>query len=290
MSASVILPQVIDLLRGSGLAAGAHVPEQWIADALGVSRSPVHRTLNELESFGLVRREPNRGFFLSRSAESLSLADGLALSDPVEQAYYRIGEDHLNGHFAGELTAAEVCRRYSLTAQQANRLFSRLESEDLIQRRRGRGWEFRSLLSSAEAYEDSFQFRMILEPAALLQPGFKVEAETLAQHRAEQEALLGGDLLLLSNDAIFRVNVGFHEMLMAASNNTYITDAVQRVNRSRRFMEYRQYTDKQEVNREVVEHLELLDLVESNDLTAASELMYRHLDGMRKKKSRPNEV
>lgn len=278
--------QVIDLVRRSALERGAHVREQWVADSLGMSRSPVRKALAYLAELGLVTQEPNRGYFLNRSAGELANVDLSAGSDVEEDAYFRIGDDYLSGRFTGEFTAADVCRAYDLTSRQADRVLSRMQREDLIRRRPGRGWEFQHLMSTAEAHDQSYRFRMIVEPAALLEPGFAVDAEAFALHRRQQEALLRGDALLLPRGELFRVNAEFHEMLVACAGNAYLLDSVRRVNRVRRLVEYRHQTDRQRLVRQAGEHLELLDLLEGGQQDAAAGFLRDHLDAVREIKTR----
>ncbi|MCA1195239.1 MULTISPECIES: FCD domain-containing protein [unclassified Saccharopolyspora] len=283
--APTIETQVIDLIRRSGLERDAHVREQWVADSLDISRSPVRKALSYLAELGLVTRQPNRGYFLNRSAAELAHVD-LSADDAAEDAYFRIGDDHLSGRFTGEFTTAEVRRRYGLTAREADRVLLRMEREDLIRRRPGRGWAFQHLLTTAEAHDQSYRFRMIVEPAAVLEPGFTVDAEKFALHREQQRALLNGDALLLPRGELFRVNAEFHEMVVGCAANAYLLDSVSRVNRVRRLVEYRHQTDRQRLVRQAREHLELLDLLEAGDREAASRFLRDHLDEVRAVKTR----
>ncbi|MCA1188147.1 MULTISPECIES: FCD domain-containing protein [unclassified Saccharopolyspora] len=283
--APTIETQVIDLIRRSGLERGAHVREQWVADSLDISRSPVRKALSYLAELGLVTRQPNRGYFLNRSAAELAHVD-LSADDAAEDAYFRIGDDHLSGRFTGEFTTAEVRRRYGLTAREADRVLLRMEREDLIRRRPGRGWAFQHLLTTAEAHDQSYRFRMIVEPAAVLEPGFTVDAEKFALHREQQRALLNGDALLLPRGELFRVNAEFHEMVVGCAANAYLLDSVSRVNRVRRLVEYRHQTDRQRLVRQAREHLELLDLLEAGNRESASRFLRDHLDEVRAVKTR----
>lgn len=281
-----IAMQVVDLIRRSELDRGAHVREQWVADALGISRSPVRKALGYLAELGLVAQEPNRGYFLTRAAGELAHVDLSAGPDNEEDAYFRIGDDYLSGRFAGEFTTAEVRRRYGLTTREADRVLVRMEREDLIRRRPGRGWAFQQLLSTAQAHDQSYRFRMIVEPAAVREPGFAIDAEKFALHRKQQESLLRGDALLLPRGELFRVNAEFHEMIVGCAGNAYLLDAVCRVNRVRRLVEYRHQTDRQRLVRQAREHLELLDLLETGDHAAAARFLHEHLDEVRELKTR----
>lgn len=68
--------EVADYIReqifAGHLAFGSRVPQDAIAEALGVSRLPVREALKSLESDGMVQSEPHRGTFVSDvSAEDL---------------------------------------------------------------------------------------------------------------------------------------------------------------------------------------------------------------------------
>ncbi|WP_433869004.1 FCD domain-containing protein [Saccharopolyspora sp. CA-218241] len=283
--APTIAMQVIDLIRRSGLDRGAHVREQWVADSLEISRSPVRKALAYLAELGLVTREPNRGYFLNRAAAELAHVDLAAEVDAEEAAYFRIGDDHLTGRFGGEFTTAEVSRRYGLTTREAERVLGRMEREDLVRRRPGRGWAFQHALATPAAHDQSYRFRMIVEPAALLEPDFRVDAEKFALHRGQQEALLRGDALLLPRGELFRINAEFHEMVVGCAGNAYLLESVCRVNRVRRLIEYRHQTDRQRLVRQAEEHLALLDLLERGDREAAARFLHGHLDEVRARKT-----
>ena len=62
-----------------------------------------------------------------------------------------------------------------------------------------------------------YRFRIIVEPAALLEPGYQVDAEAFALHRRQQESLLHGNIVLLSRGELFRYGAEFHEMIVACS-------------------------------------------------------------------------
>lgn len=277
--------RVIELIRERQLQQGAHLTEQWVADALDISRTPARRALMFLADIGLVERTPRRGFHLAMPASELAHVTLSADGDKDEQLYFRIIDDHLGGRFTEDFTTTELCQRYGLTTRQANLVLSRMESEDLIRRRAGRGWEFVRTLSTTEAHDQSYRFRLIIEPAGLREPGFRADPEAFALHRRQQESLLHGNAVLLSRSELFRYNSTFHEMLAECSNNAYLADAVKRVNRMRRMIEYNHQSDRSRLITQAREHLQLLDLIESGDQAKAADFMYTHLDVVRELKT-----
>ncbi|MFE7275025.1 GntR family transcriptional regulator [Streptomyces sp. NPDC057623] len=278
--------RLVDLMRRRGLSAGAHITEQWAADELSVSRTPVRKAMQFLTEVGILERLPHRGFFLTRDASTLARPDLSQDEDGEESAYFEIADDYVGGRFTASFTAADIGRRYRLTPRQAERVLSRMEGEDLVRRKAGgRGWEFQHVMATVEAHDQSYRFRMIIEPAALLEPGFTVDAEAFDRHRRQQEALLRGDILLLPRAELFQVNASFHEMLAGCSGNQFLLDAVRRQNRLRRLIEYRHQIDRSRLAGQAREHLRLLDLVESGDLKEASSFLGVHLDRVRSMKT-----
>jgi DNA-binding GntR family transcriptional regulator len=285
VSVTSLAMRVIALIREQQLDTGAHVTEQWVADALAISRTPARRALIFLADIGLVERTPRRGFHLAMPATELARVALSPDGDQDEQMYFRIIDDHLGGRFTEDFTTTELCQRYGLTARQANLVLARMESEDLIRRRAGRGWEFVRTLSTREAHDQSYRFRLIIEPAGLREPGFAIDPEQFALHRRQQESLLHGNIVLLSRSELFRYNAGFHEMLAESSGNAYLADAVKRVNRMRRLIEYNHQADRSRLVVQAREHLRLLELLESGEYEHAAQFMHTHLDVVREMKT-----
>ena len=61
----------------------------------------------------------------------------------------------------------------------------------------------------------AYQFRIAIEPAAILQPGYTVDEEAFRRARGQQQALLDGDYRTLSRTKLFEINSQFHEMIVA---------------------------------------------------------------------------
>ncbi|MDT0318639.1 GntR family transcriptional regulator [Streptomyces millisiae] len=272
------------VLRDAGVGEGEHLTEEWVAERLGVSRTPARRAMAALAERGVLVREANRGFFLRRAGAELTRIAGEDAGDEVEAAYLALARDHLGGAFGGEFTASDLGRRYGLNPRQGQRLLSRMEGEGLVRRRPARGWVFEPVLTTAGAHDQSYRFRMIVEPAALLEPGFAVDAGELAAHRARQEALAAGGAGALTPAELFETNAAFHETLVGGSGNSFLLDAVRRQNRLRRLIEYRLQGDVARLVEQAREHLALLDLVERGRLAEAADFLRDHLDRVRRRK------
>lgn len=278
---SSIPGRLIDLIAAQQLPAGAHLKAQWLADQLQVSRSPVNEALAQLEAQGLVRREPNRGYFLTKAvldAETLRRKLGLAPNvDAVSQAYFRIAEDRLRGLLPDEFSVKELKLHCDLTPTQAQAVLTRMSEEGWVQKKPGYGWSFSPMLTTPDSLLQSYRLRLAIEPAALLEPGYKIDAAVLARCRAAEEHLLQGGIATDTADQLHERGVRFHESLVEASGNPFFIDTVRRVNRVRRLLSYRSMQDRKRYKQHCEQHLALLDLLAQGRNEQASAFMREHL-------------
>nr|WP_163504034.1 GntR family transcriptional regulator [Halomonas socia] len=59
----VIAKRMLALVQDKDIQVGSHLPEKLFSESLKVSRTPIRSALSYLESKGVVRKEPNRGYF-----------------------------------------------------------------------------------------------------------------------------------------------------------------------------------------------------------------------------------
>jgi DNA-binding GntR family transcriptional regulator len=197
------------------------------------------------------------------------------LSD--EAHYMRLADDRLAGLLPDRVTESELMRRYDLTRPGIAKILDRASGEGWMARRPGQGWVFLPMLDSSDALTQSYRFRLAIEPAALLEPTFKVDLKAFNQVRARIAAMADGGLPRMSRAEIFDIGSSFHEMLMKCSGNDFFLSALQRINRLRRLVEYRKATDHPRHMRESREHLVLLDMLEEGHFDEASNFMRQHL-------------
>lgn len=269
-----IMSQILEHVRAEGLQRGHHLPAQGLADAFRVSRAPVVAALRRLEEIGIVRSEANRGFFLALDATGLPAPGPKAETE--DDIYFRIADDRLAGRLADRMSTNEFTRLYDLTRGRMLKLLHQIEDEGWIDRLPGNGWQFRETLTSRKGYADAYAFRAAIEREALLLPGFRIDRDAFAQARAIQQALLGS-YDRENRAAIFTRNVDFHEMLVQCSDNAFFLDAVRRLNRIRRLIEYRITTDRSRLPQQCREHLKILDLIEAGDMPLAADFLFRHI-------------
>ncbi len=268
--------QVLENLAARGSQSGEHVSEAKFAEQLGVSRSPIRSALELLEARAILVKEPNRGYFLTKDAASLE-SDILDLPDSSEDELYRtIAADRLAGELAEHVSEADLLRRYQTTRGVLKRVLQRLSDDNLIDRAPGHGWRFQPALLTEDAHDESYAFRLLIEPASFDQPTFKVDEVALAQARMKHQKLIeSADEVSIRN--LVEMNADFHEMLAAFSNNRYILSAMQSQNRLRRLMEINGLVAPERVKQSCEEHLEIITALEHGDVALAQVLLRRHL-------------
>jgi DNA-binding GntR family transcriptional regulator len=272
--------QILDHIRSNDLPRGQHLPSQALADACRVSRAPINSAFRFLQNMGVVRLESNRGYFLAADAKEIGRLQLLVHEDgDDDDAYFEIAEDRLSGKLPAHVTESVLMRLYRLPRGRLVRILNKIAQEGWIERLPGHGWEFRPTLTDRKSYEAGYRFRATIESAAVLEPGFKIDRNAFRDAREQQQALLEADPQKLSRARLFKVNTELHETIVACSGNEFFLDALKRVNRLRRLIEYRVMVDRSRLKRQCREHLKLLDLLEAGNFAAASAFLRKHIEG-----------
>lgn len=268
------------------LAEGTPLPERAVAERFRVSRTPVRDALARLAEQGTIALRPEGGYAVKARLQlpPLSTLPESLVSDSDEDVYLRIADDHLSGQLPTRTTENELMRRYALTRTRLGAVLRRMAHEGWAERLPGKGWEFLPVLTSAGAYDQGYRLRILLEPAALLEPSWRLDEAALRKCRAEQQALVEGAVEWASPAQLFDANARMHELIAGFSGNVFICDALKRLNRLRRLMEYRKVIDRPGTARRCKEHLTLIDLLLSGQREAAADFMRLHLrDAAREK-------
>jgi DNA-binding GntR family transcriptional regulator len=281
---SWLAARIVEHLKGLGIEPGAHITEQGLADHFQVSRTPVRLALGLLAEAGAVEHRANRGYFLAQAPAAVAGSE-VAAPDKDDKLYYRIAEDRLAGRIPQRVTETELVRRYRTSRTRVSSLLARMAQEGWLERLPGHGWAFQPMLDSVKGYEDGYRFRAVIEPAALLQPGYHLPPEAIARCRQQQLDLLQGGLLRYADAEVFEIGATLHETIVSGSGNAFFIDAIRRVNALRRLLEYRAKRSRETIVRQCTEHLELLDLLEAGKYAKAARFMQDHLDVARETKS-----
>ncbi|WP_345791085.1 GntR family transcriptional regulator [Ensifer adhaerens] len=203
----------------------------------------------------------------------------------VANDYQRLAEDWLTDKIPAEVTEQMLRERYDLTKAQLNDILLRAAREGWAERKQGYGWRFLPVAKTAEAFEQIYRFRMLIEPAAMLEPEFRLDRTIIDEQRRIQMRMLDTDIERLPAERLLHNGALFHEELIKMSNNPFFHLSLVRVNRMRRLLEYRSRVDRSRTVRQCQEHLAILDLLQQGEIVEASFAMRRHLGGALSKKS-----
>jgi DNA-binding GntR family transcriptional regulator len=280
-SETPIPTQIVQLIKNQGWEVGAHLPAQMLADRLRVSRQPVGEALALLHEKGFLTRERNRGYVVAKPfTDPLSdvvRALGLEESDVINNVYFRIADDLLKRELPQEVSEQLLKTRYGLTASQLAAVLSRIAREGWVERKPGYGWVFSSMLSTPDSLLQSYRLRVAIEPAALLEPGYKLAPQVFEQCRDAELHLLNGGIETASASALHERGVHYHECLVEASGNPFFIDTIKRVNRVRRLLSYRSMENRERYAEHCKQHLHVLELLKAERNEEASEFLRAHL-------------
>jgi DNA-binding GntR family transcriptional regulator len=272
--------QIAGYLQDHHLAAGTHLAESRLTQALGVSRTPVRAALAILAERGVLESIPHQGYFLKRAGEEIDV-EGLDLPQTANESFYEnLLRDRASGRLPDVVHESVLLERYQVAKGQLRKTLLRVAQEGLVQRLPGHGWRFAPSLSSADARLESYRFRILVECGVLQQPGFEPLIARFAQSRAAHERLLKRPRMATPHE-FFEVNSEFHEMLAAASRNRFLLQAVQTQNALRKLSELSDFQrlEPRRIEQSCREHLAILDAIESGQRKEAARLMRAHLQG-----------
>ncbi|WP_293813113.1 GntR family transcriptional regulator [uncultured Bosea sp.] len=269
-----IADRILQLVRDDALTAGAWLNENATARRLGVSRTPVRAALDHLAEQGVVRRHLNKGIEL---VQVPAATDSARTPETIELAMVKLARERENGLLPDEVSELEVMRRYELGRPEAQKLLARLADLDMVERKPGYGWRFLHEPRDKRLRDESYRFRLVIEPMCMLEPGFRLEPVWISEMRMRHLEYLQSPWRESSSIAFFEMNAAFHEGLAAATGNRYFHSAVRRQNQLRRLSNYDWGLGFARVQVNCTEHLAMLDHLEAGENEVASALMRSHL-------------
>ncbi|WP_011578713.1 MULTISPECIES: GntR family transcriptional regulator [Chelativorans] len=267
--------QLLKMVADGALETGAHLREVELAQMFGVSRSPLRAALSQLVGIGAAGKGEGRGL---RVIADPKIARRLLAAVPQEdekRIKHLIARDWFEGQIPREVSESFILSRYRLGKVALSRVLSMLSDEGIITRMPGYGWQFEPTLNSQAANDASYDFRLLIEPGAILQSTFIYDVAGAAAIRAQHERVLHSHTRNLSE--LFRLDEDFHLFIAECSHNPYVVQAVTQQNKLRRLLEYESLIDSGRLNASCTEHLEILDALDARELDKAASVMIRHL-------------
>lgn len=283
MNATLKIPdlalQISDFIRSEKLPAGTRLPERMLAEHFRVSRTPVTRALRILAEHKVVHAATSGGYVTHADEVVLTPHDlGISSQSEEELLYLKIAEDHWDQRLPERASENELIRRYQVTRPTVMRVLRRAANEGWAERLPGRGWSFIPLLSSDLAYEQICRYRVIVEPAAILEPSFRLDRPAVEAALVEQEKLFESGGRGLSPVEVFEIGSRFHLVVLKCSNNSLLINGTGQVYRARRLAEYKKMFDTPRWLDRCREHALIAKLLLEDNRQAAADLMRLHLE------------
>ena len=273
-----VLGRIAALAREEGLAKGARLTEFGLARRLSVSRTPVRAALAHLASRGLLRASAGGGYELTAGADALAAIAPQPEPDGAQRLTLAIARDVRGGTLSGTVSEAALTRRYRVGRAVLATALAGLAASGVIARRPGRGWSVLDPRYDAPTRAESYRFRLAVEPAALLEPGYRLDRAWAERMRDEHRAMLAMPWRDEHAIALFDMNARFHEGLVEGAGNRFFLAAIQQQNRLRRFSNYDWAYGPGRVVQSCTEHLEILDRLDQGEAGLAALLLRRHLE------------
>lgn len=269
--------RILDLARQRGFAPGARLPEQQIASLCNVSRTPVRAALRLLAEQGVVRREAEAGYSLAVDLAARGAAAKTLPSTQEDELAEAILRDRSARRLDGTVTASALMRRYGADRKTVLKALNRLSDGNIVERAPGQSWLFRPAPDAPEALAESYEFRLLLEPAAILTPGFELDGMMAAGLRRGIEALLAMPDAAFDLRAFQKLDVDFHQLIAEGSANRFVADALLAHLRLRRLPGVYAGVNVFRLKQSIREHLGILDQLESRQYEVAADLLRVHL-------------
>lgn len=239
-----------------------------------------------LSKRGLLNVIPRRGYVLKRVIRDQDLEPYTDLVSEDDKLVQRMAGDRFTGNLPDNVTETDLMRRYGVARGALARVLNSLVLDNVIERRSGHGWRFLPAVDASKLNEDSYRFRLLIEPACVLEPTFHLDKARAQRLRQIHVELLSGGLEKLSSSRFFEMNAEFHEFVASCSRNRFLEQAVIHQNRLRRFFSYVAVFAPERMRVACSEHVAILDRLIGGEREHAATLLWRHLLGASRVKPR----
>jgi len=280
--------RIVELTRAKGMKPGDHLAEQRFAALCGVSRTPVRSAFRLLKSNGFLSWEEEVGYSLAIDPAAAQGAEFNLPESFERQLADRILADRAGRRIGESVSVSALTRRLNVSRQTVLLALKILQTENVISQAPNQAWTFRPIPDTANALGDSIDFRLTLEPAAILAEGFALDRERAHVLRREAEAFLRAAESPGGQTEFQRLDVEFHSLIAACSGNRFLRDTLLTHHRLRQLPGSTNGATGFRLKQSMQEHIDILESLEAKQLEVAADLMRIHLRQSRNR--RPSAV
>ena len=268
--------KILDVAVESGLREGDRLVEKSLAESCSVSRTPVRAALRLLMDRGLARRAEEGGTVLACAPES-GLAALAGEAPPPADLPARILRDRAARRLDDSVNVTDLLRRYGCTRAEAQKALETLLAQGVMQRAEGQLWLFQRMPGDRGASDESYDFRLMLEPQAILSPAFRLDATRAAAVRTRTEALLAHPEHGIDPGDFQQADLSFHRLIARSAGNQFVTESLMAHHGLRQLSGPAGGYNDFRMRQALEEHLRMLDHIEAGQPDLAADLMRVHL-------------
>lgn len=269
--------KIVQQIHDGSIRPGEHLREIELSKEFSVSRTPLRAALSYLTNHGLIEKRAHQGFFVAAAKPDYPKMFPSIPKTDDEQIKECIAKDWFIGTIDQEVSESEIRGRYGLGRLTAQRILNSLSMDGVVTRMPGYGWQFQPTLNSVKAHDESYQFRLIIEPQAIRSPDFSLSIAGAEALRENHNRALEAREEDLSIAELFQLDANFHSFIAECSGNRFILESITKQNQLRRLLEYNSLINAGRLRASCMEHLEILHCLTKNKQDTAAELMQVHL-------------
>lgn len=268
--------KILEFALESDLKKGDRLVEKRLADYCDVSRTPVRMALKLLEEKGAVSKSEERGYRLA--VDPSRQAQSAVFEQPDENAGLAdaILADRKGRRLGRSVTISELVRRYDASRNAVQKAVDVLQQHGVLRRAAGQAWMFMPMLDDPGTLRQSYEFRLALEPQAILDEGFSLDSTRAHAVRHQTDQLLGRGENRISAREFQAADFAFHDLIARSASNHFVADALITHARLRQ-MQHGTGPNDFRIRQALDDHLRMLDYIEQGQAQIAADLMRLHL-------------
>ncbi len=261
----ILANQIVYWLKGEKALKNTKLAESTVAQRFNVSRTPVRAALTYLQQLGITQTLPYRGFALAMDASEIIGFDTQSKQDNEQESLYlQILKDLFFGKLSHTFSETELQTRYGASRTSIRQLLMQLEADSIVIRGLGYKWMVESTLNEVRSHLESYRFRLIFEPAALLEEDWLLDRSELESCKSRQLAAIAEPDSVTPRQ-LFDLSADFHELLVSCSGNRFLLGAMRQQNRLRRATDQVSMHLQTNVKKACGRRLTILELLLSGD-------------------------
>lgn len=269
--------QALSIALERGMNRGDHLPEQVFSEACGVSRTPIRSAFKILEEKEILEWRREEGYFLTIAPAEDGAEAIQRLEDAEDSLANRILADRTDRRIGDMPSVSALVRRYDTSRSTVLLALKILSRDGIITQLPGRAWAFQPIVDSPRAQEESFDFRLMLEPQAILATGFTIDPKRAGVLRSQMDDFLTASDTRVTASGFQRIDTEFHSLIAESSGNRFIRSSLLAHHRLRKVAQKNASVPAFRMKQSMGEHVEILDSLERNLFDLAADQIVVHL-------------